>query len=288
MDKKEKEKYSQNRFIEIAKDHFETMMLPQLTAISEEAVNHMLVFVEGSVAYGFCDEKSDVDIDYYINTDADESTRQQIRELFTGETYWHKGVRVSYGFGGKYWKFDLLINDAMDQFWEEFDPYALKNITLAVPLWDPEGILVSVQKKVSFYPENLRKKIIRGLWLTVKDSGEYNFNEAVKRNKLIEGRIYQYRALEAMMRLAYILNDQYFYPTKWLSAGLDQLQEDFGLKDALRKISVLHDAELEYAEYMIVFERIRLFMIQNESIEEECIEDYGTIFRKPFQVFKMF
>lgn len=125
-------------FIETAKDHFETIMLPKLTAISEEVVSHMLVFVEGSVAYGFCDEKSDVDIDYYINIDADESTRQQIRELFTGETYWHKGVRVSYGFGGKYWKFDLLMNDAMDQFWEEFDPYALKNITLAVPLWDPD------------------------------------------------------------------------------------------------------------------------------------------------------
>ena len=53
-------------FIETAKDHFETMMLPKLTAISEEVVSHMLVFVEGSVAYGFCDEKSDVDIDYYI------------------------------------------------------------------------------------------------------------------------------------------------------------------------------------------------------------------------------
>ena len=287
MDTKGTEKYSQNVLIEIAKDHFETIMLPKLMAISEEVVSHMLVFVEGSVAYGFCDEKSDVDIDYYINN-ADESTRQQIRELFTGETYWHKGVRVSYGFGGKYWKFDLLVNDAMDQFWEEFDPYALKNINLAVPLWDPEGILVSVQKKVSFYPENVRKKIIRGLWLTVKDSGEYNFNETVKRNKLIEGRIYQYRALEAMMRLAYILNDQYFYPTKWLSAGLDQLQEDFGLKDALRKICILHNAELEYAEYMKVFERIRLFMIQNESIEAECIDDYGTIFRKPFHVFKIF
>ena len=127
-------------------------------------------------------------------------------------------------------------------------------------------------------PENVKKKIIRGLWLTVKDSGEYNFSEALKRNNLIEGRIYQYRALEAMMRLAYILNNQYFYPTKWLYAGLDQLKEDFGLKDA----------ELEYAEFMKVFERIRLFMIQNESIEEECIENYGTIFRKPFHVFKTF
>ena len=59
-------KYTKNDFIETARDHFETVMLPQLTAISAETVRHILVFVEGSVAYGFCDEKSDVDIDYYI------------------------------------------------------------------------------------------------------------------------------------------------------------------------------------------------------------------------------
>lgn len=199
-------------------------MLPELMAISEKVVRHMLVFVEGSVAYGFCDEKSDVDIDYYINMDADESTRPQIRELFTKETFWHKGVRVSYGFGGKYWKFDLLVNNLMDQFWNEFDPYVLKSISLAVPLWDPEGILASVQKKVAFYPEGVKKKVIRGLWLTVKDSGEYNFYEALKRNNLTEARIYQYRALEAMMRLAYILNNQYFtrqngFLPDWTSCG---------------------------------------------------------------------
>ena len=102
------------------------------------------------------------------------------------------------------------------------------------------------------------------------------------------GRIYQYRALEAMLRLAYILNDQYFYPTKWLSAGLDQLREDFGLKVVLRKISTFHNAKSEYAEFMKSFERMRQFMIQNESIEVECIDNYGTIFRKPFHVFKTF
>ena len=39
---------------------------------------------------------------------------------------------------------------------------------------------------------------------------------------------------------------------------------------------------------MKVFERMRLFMIQNETIEAECIDNYGAIFRKPFHVFKTF
>lgn len=99
-------------------------------------------------------------------------TKQKIRKLFTKETYWHKGIRVSYGFGGKYWKFDLIVNNLMDR-----------------------------------------------------------------------------------------------------------LQEDFGLPEALSKIESSQNAEKEYDEYMKVFERIKQFMIQNESIEPECIENYGMIFQ---------
>lgn len=91
-----------------------------------------------------------------------------------------------------------------------------------------------------------------------------------------------------MLRLTYILNNQYFYPTKWLTAGLDRLPEDFGLPEALFKIESSQNAEMEYDEYMKVFERIKQFMIQNESIEPECIENYGMIFQKPFHIFKTF
>ena len=85
-----------------------------------------------------------------------------------------------------------------------------------------------------------------------------------------------------------VLNNQYFYPTKWLTAGLDHLQEDFGLKDALSVISTSHSEDVEYAEYMKVFERMKEFMIQNESIESECINNYSMIFRKPFRIFQTF
>ena len=60
---------------------------------------------------------------------------------------------------------------------------------------------------------------------------------------------------------------------------MDRLQEDFGLPEALSKIESSQNAEKEYDEYMKVFERIKQFMIQNESIEPECIENYGMIFQ---------
>ncbi len=39
---------------------------------------------------------------------------------------------------------------------------------------------------------------------------------------------------------------------------------------------------------MKVFERMKEFMIQNESIESECINNYSMIFRKPFRIFQTF
>lgn len=139
----------QNEFVRKGKEHFETAILPKLRLISEQVVNNMMIFIEGSVAYGFCDEQSDIDLDYYIDMDIDGDIRQRIRELFTGETYWHQGVRVSYGFSGAYWKFDLLMNDEMDRFWNEFDPYALNNIMRAIPVWDPRGVLALSQKRLN-------------------------------------------------------------------------------------------------------------------------------------------
>lgn len=280
--------YSQNEFVRIGKEHLETVILPKLRLISDQVVNNMMIFIEGSVAYGYCDEKSDIDLDYYIHMDIDEEISQSIRELFTGETYWYQGVRVSYGFGGKYWKFDLIMNDDMDRFWNEFNAYALNNIMRAIPVWDPKGMLALSQKKVGFYPDEIKKKIIRGLWVTVNDSGVYNFSEAMKRNNMIEGRIYQYRALEAMLRLVYILNNQYFYPTKWLSAGLDTIQEDFGLKEAYAKIASSHCEEEDYKEFMKVYESMKQFMLQHDSIEVACIENYSMIFQKPFHIFSTF
>ena len=49
-----------------------------------------------------------------------------------------------------------------------------------------------------------------------------------------------------------------------------------------------HVAQLVYAEYMKVFERMKEFMIQNESIESECVNNYSMIFRKPFRIFQTF
>jgi len=280
-------KYSPSDLQKFGKEHFHSRILPLLTDISAEAVKNMTVFIEGSASYGFSDDLSDIDIDYFIH-DVDTGTADTIRQIFSAETYWHKSVRVSYGFGGKFWKFDLLKNDDMINFWAESNPYALYNIQHAVSVWNPENFLEDFKRKTVFYPDDVFKKNVRGLWLTMCDSGSYNVIESLKRNKETEGMIYFHRALEAFLRLIYLLNRSYYPPTKWLTAGINKLENSFGISDVLVKIQKAPDLENKYELYKMVFARIEDFLKTGEIIEKECIENYSAVFQKPFTIFNTF
>lgn len=280
--------HTQSELIEIGKRHFNGVILPKLNQISPDAVRNMMVFIEGSVSYGYCDKYSDVDIDYHIDLPIDNKTLQSIRKSLNDETHWSESIRVSYGFGGNYWKFDKILNDQIGDFWNEFNPYALNNIKQAIPIWDPKQLLGTIQAKVDFYPPEIYKNVLRGLWITINDSGKYNVLEAIRRDNLIEGNIYLYRALEAMIRMVYLLNKRYYPPTKWLSAGIDTLENDFTLPKIINEISSNNDLKKRYDSYGALYSIIKDFISNEKLIEKECIDNYSSTFHKPFFIFNPF
>lgn len=279
---------TQADYIHIGKEHFYEVILPKIKEISTQVTENLLVFIEGSVAYGYCDEKSDIDMDFFINADISEEIRKQITDVFCGDTYWREAVRVSYGLSGEYWKIQHIVNNDLDRFWREFNPYAVNNLVQAISIWDPNNLLPLIKARVSFYPEEMKKRVIRGLWLTVNDSGMYNLKEASERNKKCEAEIYLYRAVEAILRLSYILNDRYYPPTKWLSKGIGQLSNTFGLLKMLDELNKNNNLEDIYTLFTEVCQSMQQYMSENNSIEKESIENYPNIFSKPFYVFNSF
>ena len=278
----------QEDYIRIGKEHFIEVILPRIKAISSSVADNMLVFVEGSVAYGYCDQNSDVDMDFFIDMDISVELRNQITDIFFGETYWKESVRVSYEFGGEYWKIKHIMNNDMDRFWKEFNPYAVNNLAQAIAVWDPKKLLPMIQERVGFYPEDMKKSVIRGLWVTINDSGVYNFKEALNRNNKSEARIYLYRAIEAMLRLPYILNNLYYPPTKWLSKGLHQVDNDFGILEMLEEMEEHNNLLDIYDLFMEVYRNIQQYMSDKNIIEKESVENYPSIFCKPFFIFNTF
>lgn len=277
----------QEKLINIGKDYFESI-LPSLRDISEPAVNNILSFISTSVAYGYCDEHSDVDMEVFINTEIDGNVRQKINDIFSESEDWHKSIRISCGLAFDYWKFDLLLKNDMATFWEKYNPYALYNIKHAIPVWDPSNLLPRIRKRVNFYPNFTLKKAVRGLWITATDSGEYNVDQAAKRNTLTEGHMFLYKATEAVLRLIYILNGEYYPPSKWITSGLDKLENEFGVKDFLNELQKTSSLSEKHKLFCAVHQNIRKHLIEHEVIEKESIENYGTIFQKPYYIFHPF
>ena len=49
---------TQSDYIRIGKEHFIEVILPRIKAISSQVTdNNILVFIEGYVAYGYCNKK---------------------------------------------------------------------------------------------------------------------------------------------------------------------------------------------------------------------------------------
>lgn len=280
--------YSQSDLINIGNEHFHSVILPELKNISKDALDAMIVFIEGSAAYGFCDSFSDIDIDYHINMPLSDQTSMRIASVFASNTSYHKSIRVSYGFSGKYWKFDELIKADTGSFWAESNPYALYNIKHSVPVRDPTSLLAGFKAKTAFYPSDIYKKHVRGLWLTMCDSGEYNLAESLKRGRTAEGMIYFGRALEASLRLIYLLNREYYPPAKWLTSGLQKIEHNFGISGILNGINGSKNQDENYQCFMKVFGSIKEFLLTEHIIEKECVENYSSIFQRPFTIFNTF
>ena len=113
-------------------------------------------------------------------------------------------------------------------------------------------------------------------------------NTGKERNKKCEAEIYLYRAVEAILRLSYILNDRYYPPTKWLSKGIGQLSNTFGLLKMLDELNKNNNLEDIYTLFTEVCQSMQQYMSENNSIEKESIENYPNIFSKPFYVFNSF
>lgn len=277
----------QKKLIATGKDYFESL-LPALRDISEPAVNNMLSFISTSVAYGFCDKHSDIDIEVFINSEIDEIKCQKINDVFSEVGEWHKSVRISCGLAFDYWKFDLLLNNEMSTFWGKYNPYALYNIKHAIPIWDPTRLLAIIRKRVRNYPNSILKEAVRGLWITATDSGEYNVDQAAKRDTFTEGHMFLYKATEALLRLIYILNSEYYPPSKWITTGLDNLENDFGVKDFLNDIQKTITLKEKHRLFCLVHQKIKKYLIEHNVIEKDSVENYGTIFQKPYFIFQPF
>lgn len=267
------------KLIEIAKRYSETVS-QEFTQDVGEGVK-LNIYISGSVAYGYCDEKSDIEIEFYLPDEKKKAFKDKLKKIIEKHPKF-EDIRISAGVSD--WPLEKIAHGDINDFWDQSFTYLLYELTHALPIREDISLIENVKSKINFYPHNNLQKIIKGLWLTIGDNGTYNAQWSFQRGQLTSSEIFLFISVEAILRLAYLLNKKYFPHTKWLEKELHTLENDFGLIEFTKNMEKMSLKEKLAAHHKIVKELDR-FMSENNILRQELIDDPWSVVHEDYYVF---
>lgn len=274
----------QEKLVLIGKKYVEEFADPWL--VKEGLFDRTMICFSGSVGHGYADQFSDIEIEFYINENLSKDKREDFRSLLQANTD-YESVRISPELNTE-WKLELILDEDLEKlFWKKFDPYVLFEMTHSKEIWDPLKILDTIKEKINFYPDDIFVKVVRGLWITINDSGFFNAGIAAKRENVSSAYMLLYRSLEAGLRLAYVLNREYYPHTKWLTKGLKNLKNNFNSVQHLEKINQ-GDINLRYQAIKSYIKEFEDHLATAGILEQEDIDNPWSLLSKPYYIHSTF
>lgn len=130
------------------------------------------------------------------------------------------------------------IPETLDD-WLYVDEMALLNCTNGKIFEDHLGMVTSLRKKLSYYPEDIRlKKIVRAL-AKMAQSGQYNYARCMKRHDEVAASLALNEFIEQTLSLIYLLNKKYKPYYKWSFYGLKDCTVLYDVKDCIEELVLL-------------------------------------------------
>jgi hypothetical protein len=268
----------QTKLIDIAKQYASKILTPINGNVK---VN---VYISGSVSYGFCDELSDLEIEFYFPDGTNQAVIKKVRQSIQSLPIF-LNIRMSAGISE--WALEKILTGNMDDYWEKLSPYALNELKTALTLREDMPLIDKVKEKISFYPKRISDNVVKGLWLTIIDSGVYNADYSFKRNDVFISNIFFFRAMESLLRLTYIANEHYYPHTKWLASGISTLPLDFGLGDFVNNFEVLPLNE-RIVKLNCIADKIGTFLVEKGKLERKYKENAWEILKDKYTIFSTF
>lgn len=267
------------KLTEVAKKYSETILQEFRKEVGEDI--KINTYISGSVSYGYCDEKSDIEIEFYLPNELKKEFKNKLKKVIDNYPKF-EDVRMSAGVSD--WPLEKIVHGDIDDFWNQSYTYQLYELTHATPISEDIPLIDEVKNKISFYPDDTLQKIIKGLILTIEDSGMYNADWSFKRGQHTSSHIFLYMSVEAILRLAYLLNKKYFPHTKWLEKETSSLQNDFGLKEFIEDSKNM-DLESKLKAHHEIVHKIKVFMSDNSILSQKLIDNPWDVVHEDYYVF---
>jgi len=143
-----------------------------------------------------------------------------------------KGVmRTDDFFGGK------LGDEFTLESWLRVPSYSLLEVTNGELFFDGYGEVTELRKRLSAYPEDIRRKKLAGNLLMMGQSGQYNFNRCLQHGEKGAAQFAAIEFAKHAMETVFLLNGRYMPFYKWAFRAMRELP----------KLSI----EAELLEYLI-------------------------------------
>lgn len=267
-----------NKLIDVAKQYSREILNPFDEALK---VN---VYISGSVSYGFCDKMSDIEMEFYFPEETDKELVLRVEHAIDSLPEF-MGVHMSAGVSE--WGLEKIVNGDIKAYWDKFNPYTLYELTTALPIREDFPLIAKVKERIAFYPSDICSSVVKGLWLTVIDSGAYNADYSFKRDEKFISSIFFFRAMEALLRLTYIANKKYYPHTKWLARGLTSLETDFGLKELVADFEGMPIDE-KIKKLNTIAGKVSESLVSNNMLEPKYKDNAWDIMADKYFIFSTF
>ena len=89
--------------------------------------------------------------------------------------------------------------------------------------WDGPGEVSSIRKKLSYYPEDIRRKKLAGHLLLMAQSGQYNYSRCLRHGETGAAQLAVTEFVRSGMRVLFLLNRRYMPYYKWSFRALRAL-----------------------------------------------------------------
>lgn len=255
--------------IAVGRSYFDEVIRPWL--VKRGHLDTSLVAFSGSVAYGYCDDMSDIEMDVCFKHRPSESEVLEYSRIKAKHRTF-EGIRMSDGLNTG-WKLDLVLQNKMKEFWREWDPYVLFEITHALPIWDPVDAASVLKRRVTFYPRPIFLRELKTQWLIATDHGWYDAAYAAKRGNEASANIFLYRGTEALLRMIFLLDGKFYPHTKWIPNELDKLENPLDAKVHLERINHAATSIQKQEEFNMFYGDVKEHLRANKILAEKYIED---------------
>ena len=124
---------------------------------------------------------------------------------------------------------------------------------------DGSGEVTSIREKLSFYPEEIRRKKLAGQLLLMAQSGQYNYGRCLRHGETGAAQLAAAEFVKAAMRTVFLLNRRYMPFYKWAFR-------------AMRDLPVL-SLHAELAEYLLTTDNSPEMAEEKQNVMEGMAAD---------------